>query len=281
MTEKNKKNGLSQEDADLWKRVTKTLDKNNQSKNKSSSTTKKNQSINADLNTPNTNRENNNDISPDDWHEYIDQTTATPSDKIKINPESANSQSEPSQQTTKASRKKSREIPKPKTEDFAALLDSYEKGTPLKDNHAHDQSADQPKQPPGKSTTSQPPTPKPAVETFNQRDARNISSGKQTIDGAIDLHGLTQREAETALKNFLLRAQQDDKRTVLVITGKGRKKDYADTPFELGAPEPGVLRRSVPLWLDAMPNVILSYTTSHIKHGGSGALYVRLRRLNK
>lgn len=279
MTEKNKNSGLSPEDADLWKRVTKTLDKNNQSKNKSSSTSKKKQNLNADLNTPKNGRDNINDISPEDWHEYIDQTTATPSNKIKTNPESANSQTEPSQQTTKASRKKSREIPIPKTEDFAALLDSYEKGTPLKDDH--NLSADQLKQTPAKSTTIQPPTSKPAVETFNQRDARNISSGKQTIDGAIDLHGLTQREAETALKNFLIRAQQDDKKTVLVITGKGRKKDYADTPFELGVPEPGVLRRSVPLWLDAMPNVILSYTTSHIKHGGSGALYVRLRRLNK
>ena len=118
----------------------------------------------------------------------------------------------------------------------------------------------------------------PSIETFNQKDARNISSGKQTIDGAIDLHGFTQTQAETALKTFLKRAHLDNKRTVLVITGKGQRRKSSERLFELGAPEPGILKRSVPNWLDDMPDIVLSYTTSHIKHGGEGALYVRLRR---
>lgn len=258
MSEKNKNNGLSPEDADLWKRVTKTLDKSNQVKTKTQSS-KSEPENNISGNAVAINN------ASDDWHKYIGQTPdKSPREKTTSVPGHA---------------PQSRANQKPKTEDFAALLDSYDQGTPLKDSA--DQSSEQQRKP-GSEISPKPNLPiKPAVETFNQRDARNISSGKQTIDGAIDLHGLTQREAETALKNFLLRAQQDDKRTVLVITGKGRKKDYEDRPFELGAPKPGVLRRSVPLWLDAMPDIILSYTTSHIKHGGTGALYVRLRKLTK
>jgi DNA-nicking Smr family endonuclease len=45
--------------------------------------------------------------------------------------------------------------------------------------------------------------------------------------------------------------------------------------------ERGVLRRLVPQWL-AEPElraIVLSYDTAGARHGGEGALYVRLRRL--
>jgi DNA-nicking Smr family endonuclease len=45
--------------------------------------------------------------------------------------------------------------------------------------------------------------------------------------------------------------------------------------------ERGVLRRMVPQWL-AMPDVrhlvVLGYEEAHTSHGGSGALYVRIRK---
>jgi len=46
------------------------------------------------------------------------------------------------------------------------------------------------------------------------------------------------------------------------------------------AGEPGVLRRAVPLWL-AMPDfraIVLGFEEAAPHHGGTGALYVRLRR---
>lgn len=162
----------------------------------------------------------------------------------------------------------------PTTEEFKALLENQPSETKKTAKPSKVKSVTQ-----NPAKTSQPKKPKtPKIETFNQRDARNISSGKQTIDAAIDLHGLTQRQAETALKTFLKRAHLDEKRTVLVITGKGQKRDHHERSFELGAPEPGIIRRSVPNWLDDMPEIVISYTTSHSKHGGEGALYVRLRR---
>ena len=92
--------------------------------------------------------------------------------------------------------------------------------------------------------------------------------------GAVDLHGRTQDEAHAALLGFLRGAQQDGLRFVLVITGKGR----------LGAGEAstarGVLKRVVPQWLrlPEFRSYVLSVEDAHLVHGGSGALYVRLRR---
>jgi DNA-nicking Smr family endonuclease len=55
---------------------------------------------------------------------------------------------------------------------------------------------------------------------------------------------------------------------VLVITGKGRDQ------------EQGILRRQVPLWLEASDfrGLVVGFDTAHSGHGGAGALYVRLRR---
>ena len=45
--------------------------------------------------------------------------------------------------------------------------------------------------------------------------------GQDRDRGAIDLHGMRQSEAHAALRRFLLRAHADERRWVLVITGKG------------------------------------------------------------
>ena len=102
---------------------------------------------------------------------------------------------------------------------------------------------------------------------------RGVARGKHTIDGKLDLHGLTQSEAHGALLHFLRNAHARDARLVLVITGKGSKN--------LGrGGEPGVLRRQVPQWL-SLPEFrtsVVGFEDAHIAHGGQGALYVRLRR---
>jgi DNA-nicking Smr family endonuclease len=40
------------------------------------------------------------------------------------------------------------------------------------------------------------------------------------------------------------------------------------------------LKRNVPRWLGGheLGSLVVGYTTAHIRHGGEGALYVRLRR---
>jgi DNA-nicking Smr family endonuclease len=118
------------------------------------------------------------------------------------------------------------------------------------------------------------PAPKPAspLESLDRRLKQRLARGTQTIDDRLDLHGKTQSEAHAALIRFLRRAQRDGARFVLVITGKGGRRDDGG--------EGGVLKRQVPLWLrlpDLRPYVV-GFETAHIGHGGEGAIYVRIRK---
>ncbi len=102
-----------------------------------------------------------------------------------------------------------------------------------------------------------------------------LRRGKKSVDARIDLHGMRQSEAHGALLRFLHRAQGAGHSVVLVITGKG------GAPGQGGlSDERGVLRRMVPHWL-SLPDVralVIGFDEAAAQHGGSGALYVRLRR---
>jgi DNA-nicking Smr family endonuclease len=93
------------------------------------------------------------------------------------------------------------------------------------------------------------------------------------------LHGMRQHEAHTALRTFLARCQGRGLRFVLVITGKGKASGPGDKLDTGDERERGVLKRNVPRWLEEpdVRNIVVSYTTAAIQHGGEGALYVHLR----
>ncbi|MGH1405382.1 MAG: Smr/MutS family protein [Rhodomicrobiaceae bacterium] len=278
MSKKDDHTGLSSEDAALWEKVTRTLSsfgsKAKSKKDKISSKTQPKTASDTEGQDQLTNQE--------DFAALLSEQQSSKEQKSEITNQVAISEDELKSTSVKQNKKKP--TPAPTREDFAALLDdpnaviSTDKSTKSEKNQKT-----KPFMPPFSPPTNQSQNKKsqPTIESFNQRDARNISSGKQTIDAAIDLHGLTQAQAETALKTFLKRAHLDNKKTVLVITGKGQSRKSHERSFELGAPEPGIIKRSVPNWLDDMPDVVLSYTTSHSRHGGEGALYVRLRRFSK
>lgn len=96
-----------------------------------------------------------------------------------------------------------------------------------------------------------------------------LAKGRIEIDGKIDLHGLTQGEAYGLLLSFLHRAHSSGRRNLLVVTGKGSS---------MGSE--GVLRRVVPAWLatPAFRGLVHSHSDAARRHGGTGALYIRLRR---
>jgi DNA-nicking Smr family endonuclease len=115
----------------------------------------------------------------------------------------------------------------------------------------------------------------PPVGPLERRTAAALRRGRQGIDAAIDLHGLRQADAHRALRAFLHRSQGSGFKVVLVITGKGAA-GAPSVPFE----ERGVLRRVVPHWLrlpDLRP-LVVGFEEAAVRHGGAGALYVRLRR---
>ncbi|WP_299349163.1 Smr/MutS family protein [uncultured Shimia sp.] len=103
-----------------------------------------------------------------------------------------------------------------------------------------------------------------------------MKRGKMLPEGKIDLHGMTVDRAHPALTGFLLRSHAEGKRLVLVITGKGKSKGD-DGPIPVRR---GILKHQVPQWLSMPPlsGVVLQVAEAHLKHGGTGAYYVYLRR---
>jgi DNA-nicking Smr family endonuclease len=110
--------------------------------------------------------------------------------------------------------------------------------------------------------------------------ARRLAQGRMSPDATLDLHGMTQDHAHTALERFLSVSVAHGRRCVLVITGKGGPSSARpgdEAPW--AQRHPGVLRSLVPLWLEhsASRGHIAALKSAHVKHGGSGAIYVYLR----
>lgn len=129
--------------------------------------------------------------------------------------------------------------------------------------------------PPATLTPARPtkPAPPPLVP-LERRMRAQLRRGQQGVEAVIDLHGLRQDEAHSALRGFLRLQQQRGARLVLVVTGKGIA---GDVPY---GEERGILRRNVPHWLrlpDLRP-LVLGFDEAEQRHGGAGALYIRLRR---
>ncbi len=113
---------------------------------------------------------------------------------------------------------------------------------------------------------------------IDRKTSLKLKKGKVEIDYKLDLHGLTQIEARQALEQTILGAWKNKLRLILVITGKGLRQPKSNELSDNGAT--GVLRRIVPRWLREAPlsNFVLAFSSAQQTHGGSGALYVLLRR---
>lgn len=111
---------------------------------------------------------------------------------------------------------------------------------------------------------------------LDRRTSDRLRKGSREPDARIDLHGMTAERAHRACLTFLADAVARGCRVVLVITGKGGRRDDSD----FMTPGRGVLRESLPGWLRASPlgHSIVGIYQAHQKHGGSGAFYVYLKR---
>lgn len=122
----------------------------------------------------------------------------------------------------------------------------------------------------------------PPLAAFERKKVRRIVAGTVEIEARLDLHGARQSEAHHRLRGFIHQCISAGMATVLVITGKGgRREQLPMAPFDdLDARDHGVLRRAVPMWLaePELRSLVVSFTTAHQRHGGEGALYLHLRR---
>lgn len=131
----------------------------------------------------------------------------------------------------------------------------------------------------GAKPRSPKPTPsngmKPSIQ-MDRKSFQKMSKGKLSPEARIDLHGYTVAEAEPKLAEFIARSFAKGRRLVLVITGKGKSgNDWDPVPQRTG-----ILRHQVPIWLAGshLSSMVLQVSPAHLKHGGSGAFYVYLRR---
>lgn len=111
---------------------------------------------------------------------------------------------------------------------------------------------------------------------MDHKTHRQMTRGKMRPEARLDLHGMTLAEAGPELADFVLGCHARGLRLVLVITGKGsRDGDFGPLPVRRGA-----LRHQVPHWLQSGPlaRVVQQVTPAHLRHGGTGAYYVYLRR---
>jgi DNA-nicking Smr family endonuclease len=102
---------------------------------------------------------------------------------------------------------------------------------------------------------------------LDRRTWLRLKRGRVELEQTLDLHGQTQEQAHRGLRAFVAEAQARGSRCVLVVTGKGPESG-------------GTLRQMVPRWLNEEPNRarVVAYCPAQPRHGGSGALYLLLRR---
>jgi DNA-nicking Smr family endonuclease len=102
---------------------------------------------------------------------------------------------------------------------------------------------------------------------LSERVFRDLSRGRFSIEAEIDLHGLTRAKAKIALHDIVVECGARRLRCVRVIHGKGARS----------GPDGPVLKAAVQHWL-AQWDDVLGYVSAARRHGGSGAVYVLLRR---
>ena len=108
-----------------------------------------------------------------------------------------------------------------------------------------------------------------ALQNVDRRTANRLRAGKIPVEARMDLHGMTRDKAFAAVNSFITTSAAKGKRCVILVTGKG-----------LGQHGGGVLWREVPQWLNLPQNrqCIISYSYAQARDGGSGALYIYLKR---
>ena len=113
----------------------------------------------------------------------------------------------------------------------------------------------------------------PAPQSFDREVDRALSKGKRRPEAKLDLHGMTLVAAERAVSAFIAQSSAENRRVVLIVTGKG-------TRLESGRVFGGRIRAEFPGWLERAENRarVAGVRTAHPRHGGSGAFYVLLRR---
>jgi DNA-nicking Smr family endonuclease len=109
-----------------------------------------------------------------------------------------------------------------------------------------------------------------AVQGISRKLMKTLKRGAFPVQDHIDLHGLTRKEAEIRVREFLLQSSRRGLRCVLIVHGRGlNSQDRL-----------AVLKEALPNWLTRGParKIVLAFATARPYDGGTGAVYVLLRK---
>ena len=107
------------------------------------------------------------------------------------------------------------------------------------------------------------------VGRMDKNNFGQLKRGKLKVDLAEDLHGMNVFDARLHFYEFIKLAHASNKRSILLITGKGFVA-------------PSKIRASLANWIndpDLKP-LILAYCRAQPKDGGEGAFYIYLSKIN-
>jgi DNA-nicking Smr family endonuclease len=106
-----------------------------------------------------------------------------------------------------------------------------------------------------------------ARDGVQEGQMRKLKAGQVGFEGSLDLHGMNIEKARELLWDFLAEATRLEVRCVRVTHGKAARTDGRRP----------LLKSHVNTWLRQHPQV-LGFTSALPRHGGTGSLYVMLRR---
>ena len=106
-----------------------------------------------------------------------------------------------------------------------------------------------------------------ARDGVQESQMRKLKLGQIGFEGSLDLHGMTVEKARETLWAFIAEATRFEIRCVRVTHGKAARLD-GKRPM---------IKSHVNTWLRQHPQV-LGFTSCQAKHGGTGAVYVMLKR---
>lgn len=108
-----------------------------------------------------------------------------------------------------------------------------------------------------------------AISGLDKRIVKKLRRGEFSVQGHLDLHGMTRDEAREKVALFIDHSYKTGKKCVLIVHGRGLGSEN-NIP---------VLKEKLRAWLTrgAMGKKVLAYTSARPFDGGTGAVYVLLR----
>lgn len=96
---------------------------------------------------------------------------------------------------------------------------------------------------------------------------RRLKAGQIAFEGSLDLHGMSVEKARSNLREFLAEALRLEVRCVRVTHGKAARLDGKKP----------MIKSHVNTWL-RQHDKVLGFSSCIARHGGTGAVYVLLKR---